>query len=186
MYATQELRNEHEGILVILEVLEQIAGEAAQGKAIDTEHAGQILDFLRTFADRCHHGKEEDLLFPALEAIGLPREGGPIGVMLTDHTQGRAYIRGMGDALERLRNGEDAGTAFAAGAEGYVNLLRARIGKENQVLFVMAERMLPPETHAELARAFERVEAERIGPGVHERYHAMIHALQRVYLTKAA
>lgn len=186
MYATQQLRDEHEGIKVVLTVLEQLAGELRQGHSVRTDDLAQIVDFLRNFADTCHHGKEEDMLFPALEAAGLPRNGGPIGVMLADHTEGRTHIRAMVEALKRLQNDEDAGTEFATHAQGYVDLLRAHIEKENQVLFVMAERMLPPDEHARLTTAFEEFEATHIGAGVHERYHEMIHILRDRYLRKAA
>lgn len=182
MYATQELRDEHEGILVMLDVLERLADDAAQGRAVNLEHAGQVLDFLRTFADRCHHGKEEDLLFPALEAKGFPRDGGPTGVMLAEHAEGRAHIRAMGEALDQMRAGRGGEREFAAHARAYVHLLRAHIEKENMVLFAMAERALSPEDHERLAREFARVEAERIGPGVHECYHELIHTLQDIYL----
>jgi len=186
MFATTELRNEHEGILVMLDVLEQLAQNLRQGKPVNHHHLEQILDFLRTFADKCHHGKEEDLLFPALEAAGLPRNGGPIAVMLDEHTRGRAAIRAMDEALTRLNAGEAAGQDFAEAALTYVYLLRDHISKENQVLFMMAERLLPETTHAQLAQEFERVEEERIGPGVHERYHALLNQFQETYLKKAA
>ncbi len=186
MYATQQLRDEHEGIKVVLDVLEHLGREMALGHPVETDALAQIVDFLRTFADRCHHGKEEALLFPALEAVGLPRDGGPIGVMLADHTEGRMHIRAMVDALARLQAGDDAGAAFADHALAYVRLLRAHIEKENQVLFVMAERLLPAKVHATLTAEFDRVEAEQIGPGVHERYHALIHELQERYLQRVA
>jgi hemerythrin-like domain-containing protein len=186
MYATTQLRNEHEGILVILAVLEQIAETSQHGQVVDLADLDAILDFLRTFADRCHHGKEEDFLFPALVAMGLPAEGGPIGVMLAEHAQGRAYIREMGEALARLHAGEDGISLFATSALGYAELLRAHIAKENQILFMMAEHNLAPHIHEQLGQAFERIEEERIGAGAHERYHTLIHALQDKYLKTAA
>ncbi len=70
------------------------------------------------FADQCHHGKEEDLLFPAMEAAGIPRESGPIGVMLEEHNIGRQYVRGMAEAVSGYRAGEtQAGRAFAQNAK---------------------------------------------------------------------
>lgn len=186
MYATKQLRDEHEGIKVMLDVLEHLAHKLEAGEPVNREHLAQILDFLRTFADACHHGKEENLLFPALVRAGLPADSGPVGVMLLEHTQGRAYIRGMVDALERMTAGEDAGKDFAYNATGYVLLLRAHIDKENDILFMMAERMLPPAVHAQLAEEFAKVEHERIGDGVHEKYHALIHELERTYLWRAA
>lgn len=183
MFATQDLRDEHEGILVMLSVLERIGIDLQDGKAANLDHLEQIANFLTTFSDRCHHGKEEDLLFPALVDAGIPKEGGPIGVMLAEHAQGRAYIRAMRDALSRLHAGDaNAVPAYVAAALGYVQLLRGHIAKENTVLFVMAEQRLSPEAHARLAEGFEQIERERIGEGVHEQFHALLHQLRDSYL----
>jgi len=182
-YATQELRDEHEGIKVAIAVLDRLAEDLESGRTVEVDDLDGLVDFLRTFADRCHHGKEEDLLFPALENAGIPREGGPIGVMLTDHTHGREFIRAMGDALPGLHDGDpNARQAFASAAHGYARLLTEHIEKENNCLFGMAEQHLSQEEHAELAEGFERIEQERIGPGVHERYHALLDRLRDKYL----
>ncbi len=183
MNATDDLRNEHEGIKVALAVLDRLAGDLEAGRGADVDDVDAIIDFLRTFADRCHHGKEEDLLFPAMEKAGVPREGGPIGVMLTEHTHGREFIRAMADSLPGLRAGDpDARRTFAQAAHGYVRLLNDHIRKENDVLFTMADRHIPQEEQASLTEGFERIEQERIGPGVHERYHAMLDRLRDRYL----
>ncbi len=182
MYATDDLRNEHEGIKIALNVLEHLAGELDTGSTIDIKDAEDMVDFLKTFADRCHHGKEEDLLFPALEAAGVANEGGPIGVMLYEHARGREYIAAMGKALPALHlKDHTAEMAFAIAAHGYARLLRNHIVKENNILFVMAEQKLSPEEHEQLAAGFEVIEHERIGPGVHERYHAMLDMLSAKY-----
>lgn len=181
MYATQQLRDEHEGILVMLTVLDHLATAIQRGEAVNTDHLEEIVGFLRTFADTCHHGKEEEYLFPALKAAGIPGEGGPIGVMLEEHTEGRAHIRAMATALAQWTTDAQAPKTFAEHAQAYVRLLRAHIEKENKVLFVMAERLLPREAHATLLTAFDRIEHERIGEGTHERYHALIHALRDAY-----
>ncbi|MHB1001179.1 MAG: hemerythrin domain-containing protein [Armatimonadota bacterium] len=184
MYATQDLRDEHEGIKIALAVLDRLANDLEAGKTVELDDVEQLVDFLKTFADKCHHGKEEELLFPALEKAGIPVDGGPIGVMLTDHTHGREFISAMNSALPGLRKG-DAGAVktFADAAHGYVNLLNDHIVKENTVLFVMAEQRLSPEEHSKMAEGFECIEQERIGPGVHERYHAMLDRLQHKYLS---
>jgi hemerythrin-like domain-containing protein len=184
LYATDDLRSEHEGIKIALAVLEHLANEIQAGREVNLDDVEQLVDFLQTFADRCHHGKEEDLLFPALEKAGVPREGGPVGVMLSEHTHGREFIQTMNNALPGLRrNDAGAKSAFVKAAHGYVQLLSDHIEKENNVLFDLAERHLPSETHAQLSEGFEKIEQERIGPGVHERYHAMLDRLQDEYLT---
>ena len=185
MYATDDLRKEHEGIKVALAVLEHVARELDADQPVNVDDLDQILDFLKTFADRCHHGKEEDLLFPALEAAGVPVQNGPIGVMLADHDHGRKAIRAMSDALPGMReDSPEARKAFAAAAHQYITILGSHIARENTVLFAMAEQQLPPEKHEELARGFDKIEEERIGPGVHERYHEMLDRLSDAYLGK--
>lgn len=173
MTATDDLRAEHKGILRMLAVMRSLAARWEDGQAPDPAQLGSILEFLRVFADACHHGKEEDVLFPALQQAGLPREGGPIGVMLHEHTLGRGHIRDMAAALAAAD-----WRAFMAAALAYVELLTQHIAKENQVLFVMAERLLGEQALADMREAFERIEAERIGPGRHEAFHALLDALE--------
>jgi hemerythrin-like domain-containing protein len=111
----------------------------------------QILDFFKGFVDRCHHGKEEHVLFPELKKKGLPSEGGSIGVMLVEHDAGRRYIREMSDDLERLRRGDgDAIRDIRENARGYQDLLQGNIQKENRVLFPMADRLLPDEEEVKI------------------------------------
>lgn len=177
MTPIEELMAEHQGILAMLDVLEKMAGLAEAGQKPDPEDGAAVVDFIRTFADKCHHGKEEDLLFPALEAAGIPRQGGPVGVMLHEHDVGRSFVKGMDEAL-----GAGAAALFAANARGYVELLRAHIGKEDHVLFKMAARALTPAKLEELSKAFAAVERDKMGPGVHEAYHALIDKLTAKYL----
>ena len=176
--ATRVLRNEHDAILRMLDVAEETAGQLEAGKKVPGEILTGLLEFLRLFADQCHHGKEEDLLFPLMEKKGMPRDGGPIGVMLHEHEQGRALIRAMNEAAAAYNLGEKAaGMNWAKPALAYVALLREHIFKENNILFMMAERMLSPEEQAQLAEEFERVEKEKMGAGTHERLHALMDQL---------
>jgi hemerythrin-like domain-containing protein len=73
------------------------------GRLPDKGHGEEILDFLVVFVDKCHHGKEEGLLFPALEAVGVSRNGGPIGVLLEEHRKGRSLTAEMTAAPAGLR-----------------------------------------------------------------------------------
>jgi hemerythrin-like domain-containing protein len=173
--ATAVLRKEHEAILKMLDVTEEVARRLNAGEQPTPETLASLLQFFRLFADKCHHGKEEDLLFPQLEKRGMPRTGGPLGVMLAEHEQGRALIRQMSEATEAYPSQpQKAGPAWAQAARGYADLLRAHIDKENNVLFVMADRMLTPGEQTELAASFEKFEVEKMGAGTHERLHALM------------
>ena len=176
--ATEILRDEHEAILRMLEATEQVARRMGSGERVEPQVLDNLLEFFRLFADRCHHSKEEDLLFPLLEKKGMPRGGGPIGVMLLEHDHARGLVGKMAASDKEYATGDaQSGLRWAAAAMDYVGLLREHIAKENQVLFVMAERMLTPAEQQELALAFEKIETEKMGAGTHERLHAMMDKL---------
>jgi hemerythrin-like domain-containing protein len=176
--ATLILRKEHDAILKMLDATEEAARRIESGQAVAPQTLEGLLEFFRLFADRCHHGKEEDLLFPLLERRGLPRHGGPTGVMLREHDQGRELIRKMVEAVEASKSGDrDAPARWAEAARAYVELLRAHINKENSILFVVAENMLSPEEQSHLAAEFEKLEVEKMGAGTHERLHASMDKL---------
>ena len=183
MLPTEELKQEHQGILLMLRILDRIAANLESGEGGDVEHLEQIVEFFRVFADRCHHGKEEDLLFPAMEKRGIPKEGGPIGVMLMDHEEGRGYVRGMANALVMHKTGATSALKeFARNARSYIGLLTQHINKEYQVLFPMGQRVLPQDVQTELARGFEKIEIDRIGEGTHEKFHKLLKKLEEIYL----
>lgn len=194
MTATEDLRAEHEGVLSMLRIMQAVILRLRTGAAVPRAHLEAILEFLKIFADRCHHGKEEDILFPALEAAGVSRDSGPIGVMLREHSLGRRHIRAMETALESFGAAEsdaspitgESGSgaqAFATAAQDYVDLLSQHIAKENNQLFVMAERLLGPDTLTRMHATFERLERERIGPGRHEAFHRLLNELSAQYLS---
>ncbi len=181
MKATQVLRGEHEGILAMLAVVEAAAYRLRDGKSVPPDLMVNAVDFFRNFADKCHHSKEEKELFPTLIEHGLPNEGGPVGVMLEEHDQGRAFIRGMSEAAAKYAKGDtSARDALVSNTLGYVKLLREHIEKENAMLFPMADSVFNDLEQGELYDAFERIEAEEMGAGVHERYHAMIGEYQKL------
>ena len=176
--ATGILRHEHEAILKMLDVTDEVNRRMERGTAVEPETLAALVEFFRLFADKCHHGKEEDLLFPAMEAKGMPRHGGPIGVMLIEHEQGRAHVREMAAAAEEAAAGKQGACGrWLLAAQAFSSLLRGHISKENHVLFVMAERMLSDSEQSELAGAFERVEVEKMGAGTHERLHGVMDRL---------
>src|SRR4030042_3623775 len=103
MVPTEELKQEHQGILLMLRVLDRVAAKIESGAKTEIDHLERMVEFLRVFADRCPRGQEEDLLFPAMEKAGIPREGGPIGVMLMEHGFGREFVKGMSESAEKLK-----------------------------------------------------------------------------------
>ena len=183
MHATNELMLEHQGIELMLEILEAVTNRMDSGEAVPTWHLDGILEFLTIFVDKCHHGKEEEFLFPAMETAGVLRTGGPIGVLLQEHEQGRKLV---GRIKKLLTEHDPAGHPGMKEAQAtvveYVQLMIQHIAKENTVVFPMADKMLDAGTAATLCENFEKLERERIGAGKHEEFHALLDTLQDVYL----
>jgi len=182
MKATEILIEEHEVIMRVLVAMVKAV------KAIDdgNENPGFFLDaadFIKGFADGCHHAKEEGALFPAMEAGGIPVQGGPIGMMLAEHAQARVYTRLMRDAAEKWQRGDpSASRDVISNAVEYVRMLRMHIQKENNILFPMADRAIPLEKQHVLWDEFERIEKEELGEGIHERYEALAEKLEHMSL----
>jgi hemerythrin-like domain-containing protein len=122
-------------------------------------------------------------LFPALEKAGVARDGGPIGVMLEEHEQGRQLVAKLKESVGCCAAGDKtAAVSVQHTIDDYVALLTRHIDKENNVLFQMADAKLNAHQDAELFEAFERLERERIGIGKHEEYHALLDQLKARYL----
>jgi hemerythrin-like domain-containing protein len=182
MKPTEILASEHRVIEQVLNCLEAIVQKAKLAGRLDQQSAKQAIEFLRNFADRCHHGKEETHLFPALEAKGFSREGGPTGVMLHEHEDGRAHVRGMDQQFKAASAGDAAALRqFIVDAEGYVTLLREHIYKEDHILFQLADRVFTAEDQQRLSDAFQKVEAEEMGVGTHEKYLQIAQDLAKQY-----
>jgi hemerythrin-like domain-containing protein len=183
MKPTEELKEEHKAIKVALSILGNVSKRLKSGEKVDQEDLDSILDFIKTFADTYHHGKEEDLLFVALENVGIPRDKGPIGVMLREHEVGRSYVRNMSEAVGKYKAGEPSyASQFIENAEQYIKLLNQHIDKEDNILYPMADMRLSEEKQHELIEDFEKLESERIGIGRHEKLHELIRHLKNKYL----
>jgi hemerythrin-like domain-containing protein len=168
---TAVLRAEHRVIESALDVLDALARRASISHLIDVPAGFELVDFFRTFADKCHHGKEESILFPALEKR-FPGFG-PGVVMRHEHVEGRELVAFIRDAIERA----DA-AAFIRHAKTFSSHLRAHIQKEDHCRWPMADQILDEEARAEVLAAFERAEIEHVGPGVHERMLAVLDDLR--------
>ena len=175
--AIADLMNEHEAILSAIQILERMTAAMEKSASVDTKDVHDFIGFLKEFADKCHHGKEEGLLFPALVRAGIPEQGGPISVMLAEHAQGRQLVRDMEASLSP---NVDL-MKLTQAATGYATLLRNHIQKENKFLFPTAERVLTGAQLDELYEGFEKHEEEVIGQGRHEELHAVLKSLQEKY-----
>jgi len=176
---SKDLKQEHDAILIALDVIEKMRYLAHENKNIDYSDIKDMIGFLKIFADKCHHGKEENHFFPALEKAGVPKEGGPIGVMLKEHEQGRKLIQQMQSSISD--NGLDK-EMFTEAASAYTELLRNHIEKENNILFPMGDARLSESQQKDIFNDFEKLETDVIGEGKHEELHSLLESMKEKYL----
>ena len=177
---TQILKDEHRVIERVLAVLRRAAAKLEAGERVDPLVFERGIDFIRNFADHYHHAKEENALFTTMAAHGIPQRQGPIAVMLAEHEQGRAHVRGMAEALEKYRAGdESARSALAEHANGYADLLSAHIYKEDNILYPMGDQVMPANVQEGLLKDFRELEARVLTPAERQRYLDTVAELEK-------
>ena len=177
---TQALVHEHRLIVRMLVVLEQKAAQTARGEYDNYRFYLEAVDFIRNYADRFHHAKEEDVLFEAMVKNGMPRANSPIAAMLLEHEQGRGFVR----AMERAAHGalaEESGqvSIIVDNALQYVALLRDHIAKEDEILYPLAERIMPASLRSEIIRGYQVAESHVSGD-FSKRYEALVAASEEI------
>ena len=175
--AIEDLSHEHEAVISALAILDGITALLNNGATVEVDDLLGFIGFLTEFADKCHHGKEEGILFPALSRAGIPQKGGPIGMLLAEHAQGRDLIRTMKGAVGKTPDFPK----FARAAAEYSSLLRSHVTKENNALFPAAEKALTTSQLENIHQSFEEHEEKVIGHGRHEQLHALFDGLRRKY-----
>lgn len=180
--AIEVLMNEHRLIEQVLGSLETFASQVEEGLAPERPVLADFGTFLRGFADSCHHGKEEDILFQRMVERGFPRETGPVAVMLYEHEVGRGHVsafRQVGDGTGLLTAAETRVVLENAGA--FIPLLRAHILKEDRILYPMAVRLLTgPEMDA-MEADFAAFEARMRAEGSYDRLHGLADRLTAAF-----
>jgi hemerythrin-like domain-containing protein len=168
--AIEVLMNEHRLIERVLGSLETFTSAVDGGLAPQRPQLADYGAFFREFADSCHHGKEEDILFRRMVERGYPRETGPIAVMLHEHEVGRGHVsalRQVGDGTGPLSAVETRVVLENAGA--FIPFLRAHILKEDRILYPMALRLLTGPEVDEMETDFAAFESRLRADGSYDR-----------------
>ena len=172
MNPTKILSEEHQNILKIIEALIKESGALGAGKEIDKTFFEKAIDFIRNYADKFHHAKEEDILFKEFNKA----EGAhcnPVEQMLYEHDLGRNFVKGLEQGLKE--NNRDK---IIENSQGYANLLKEHIFKEDNILYPMIDEVLKQETQELILNQFEEAELEKFSQGTKEKYLAMAEELR--------
>lgn len=161
MKPSELLREEHREIGRAIAVVRSIADRIDVGEEIDAKVIGDVLFFLMEFADLCHHGKEERVLFPAVEERAGDEERDLIERLMADHRIGREHIAAMLKATKDYERGKrNASERLAREMLEYVSLLTQHIRLENSVFADLLNRLFSKEEGEELVAKCDEVERE--------------------------
>lgn len=174
MYSIELMVNEHNHILKLLAVMREACRGILEGKEVNGDDFRQMIAFARNYADKHHHGKEEQILFKE-----MTQHLGQVGVnliqhgMLVEHDLGRLHISQLEKMLDqyKIEHTTEYKLNILAEAIGYANLLQRHIEKENQVVYTYAEKHLSGDTLQWVDNQVARFEA-----------HAEEHKIQQTYL----
>ncbi len=175
---TGVLKEEHQLILRMIALVDANVGLMERGQFRNWQFYLDAVDFIRNYADRFHHAKEEDVLFVELVRNGMPEKNSPVEAMHIEHEQGRAFVRGMEEAVEKVMAGETGQIQLIAkNARGYVELLRGHIDKEDTILYPLAERVLPENVRSGMLTGYSA--AEKQMPGLEEKYRRLVEKYEK-------
>lgn len=175
---TQVMMEEHQLILRMIALVESQTALLEAGRFQGWRFFLDAVGFIRNYADRFHHAKEEDVLFVELVRNGMPEKRSPIEAMNIEHEQGRAHVRTIETAAQKaLAGGSGQEKVIAEHVKGYAALLRAHIEKEDTILYPLSERVLPGEVRGRMLQAY--AEAEANTPGLEQYYRQMVEKYER-------
>jgi hemerythrin-like domain-containing protein len=173
----EDLREEHGAIMKVFSILQGLARKMEEHNPEAVDHLRRIMEFMTVFVDSCHHAKEEDFLFPAMQKART-KDGHLIEELISEHEKGRRMIGTIDAALGGMNRGQEPGAVVLVKTiNDYIQLFRTHIRKENGILFPEARELLSSSDQQDMAREFEKLEEERIGKGRHEAFHRTIEEL---------
>ena len=155
------LTREHTVILQVVHALHALRARIEQGMRVDTGTLRAAAEFFREYADALHHGKEEAVLFPAMERKGVPESGCPLGALRAEHVKGRRLVVRFSEAIEAYDAGDPAGASeLIAAIDAIHKLYPDHIWKEDEMVFPMISRLFGPADLRELQKSFEQADLE--------------------------
>lgn len=172
------LVHEHELIERAMAVLKKNL-EGLESGQYDATQLTRALDFLLEFGDKVHNKKEEDHLFPLMNQLGIPIEGGPLGVMLMEHEAERELLARMMLDIPKLEGFpiENLSKFKQEGME-YLRIRAEHIWKENDVLYAMGRQIIPTDATATLVDDFNAIDQNAYGASAKKNYLSMVEEME--------
>jgi hemerythrin-like domain-containing protein len=176
---THGLKHDHRVIEQCLRALDGVCARLERGEPVPAGTLDEIYDFIDTYAEGYHRGKEEKHMIPALMDQGIVVSESAIEHTLNEHAAELEVLQTLGQAIREYRNGvPDSGLQVANRGREYVAILTGHFEKEDTLLFRLVDEVLPEDVRDLLASAFQQAEAE-LGAGGRLKYEEVARGLER-------
>lgn len=180
MKSIDTMVSEHENIRRMLKVIRKYSYKVLINEEIDYDDFYKIIDFIRNYADKHHHMKEEEVLFKAMsENLKQLSNNGPLTGMLIEHDLGRLYILNLEEALDEFKKGDNQKRLdIIANSISYADLLERHIEKENTALYNFAKKLLPENEKTQIDEECEKIEITAKEKGIQNKYLDLLDKLE--------
>lgn len=184
MDAIELMVHEHENIKRMLKVIRAMCVKVINNESVEYEDFYKVIDFVRNYADKLHHAKEEAILFKKMgDELGEKIAKGPVAGMLVEHDLGRLYMSNFENALKAFKGGDsDARVDIIANAISYTDLLNRHIDKENTAIYTFARRALSREAMEDVEKQCREAEKNAMQNGIQKKYTDIMEEFERKYL----
>lgn len=173
------LISEHKHILEALELEKQAVLILQNGDRPEKKFFTNLIEFLRGFADKCHHAKEENIFLPALCQASEEYKR-LADYIYKDHARGRELVTSLEENVDKYYGGYVSARAMIiSSANEYIVLLTRHIKNEDE-FFPVAEKTLPAEMVMRMSDDFENIEMEEIGEGVHDKFVSLLEETKKL------
>lgn len=184
MYSVDIMVMEHDNILRLIHIVKKVCTKLMEGADVNDEDFRKMIEFIRKYADKHHHGKEEEILFAE-----MTNHLGEMGTkliqhgMLVEHDLGRRFIMDLETALNQYKEKPNVNDKLeiVANAVGYANLLIRHIDKENQVIYPFAQRSLESSILESVDKRVSVFEEDAKTQKIQDHYLGILEDLENKY-----
>lgn len=172
MQARAPLMVEHRLIERMVSIIKDALVQIESTRKVDPLFVDTAVDFIRTYADRTHHGKEEDILFRNLNKRPLTAEDRCVmKELLEEHVFGRQTTKTLVEANTRYRNGDESAlTEIVSKLQTLVGFYPKHIEKEDKIFFPASRSYFTDEEDQSMLEEFLEFDRKMI----HEKYKSVV------------
>jgi len=176
MQARGPLMIEHRLIERMLSVIKDALLQIEITHKTDPVFVDIAVDFIRIYADRTHHGKEEDILFRELRKRSLSAEDKLVmEELIEEHIFGRQTTKALIEANTRYRNGDESALAdIATRLQTLVEFYPKHIEKEDKIFFPASRTYFTDHEDQAILAEFWEFDRKMI----HEKYKSVVEGME--------